>query len=123
MISTSIGYISLVIIVTIWAVWGYCVATFLNKMLNKNLKYLLEPRVNFMRNCKSGARYDAININKWEVYFGAIFLIPIRLTLAIPIFILMYVIVWPIKKLYGGKLTKKNRIFNFFQFFFEINFG
>lgn len=99
----SIGSVSLFIILALWAVWGFCVAIFLNKMLNKNLKYLLEPRVNFMRTCQTGARYDAVNLNKWEVYFGAIFLIPIRLAFAVPIFITMYALVWPLKKFYGGK--------------------
>ena len=53
-------------------------------MFSKNLDHLFNPDVNKMSKNASGARYDAANVNKFHIYLGAIFLLPIRLILTIP---------------------------------------
>lgn len=91
------------LILILWAIWGFVIFKFMSEMMNKNLKYMLEPRVNYMSKSLTGARYDAINIRKWEVYFGAIVLAPLRVLVSLPIFGIMYAIVWSVKRYYGGK--------------------
>lgn len=85
------------IILVIWTAWGYFAFNLLKKTIEKDLKYLLEPKVNLFKKHSSGGRYDQIELNKWEIYLGAIFLFPIRVILIIITVIIgmsFYVFIW-----------------------------
>jgi hypothetical protein len=59
--------------------------TMLNKIFNVTLDHLFRPKVNIYAKNDSAARYDAVEVNKLEIYIGAIFLLPLRIILTMPL--------------------------------------
>lgn len=94
------------IILLLWGGWGVYAYFLIRKLLEKDLKYLFEPKVNLLNRNNSGARYDPIELNKLEVYFGAIFLLPIRAILGLTLTIISLGIAKVICLIFGGKKKK-----------------
>lgn len=69
----------------LWAAWAIFISKTLAKIFSKDLKHLFEPNVNLMAKNGSASRYDAIDVNRLEIYIGAIFLLPLRLLIGLPL--------------------------------------
>ena len=87
----------------LYTVWIYIFVKFRLKLRNSKLKYLFEPRVNFMAKSGSASRYDAINASGWSnIIFGAI-LLPVRLIIVISVLFTTWVLVRIHCKIVGCK--------------------
>lgn len=105
-----LGRLFTFLIVCVWGYWAYFISKIVHKTLERDLRYLLEPKVRILETHEAGARYDQVNLRKWEIYFGAIFLIPIRIIFSIPIFAYGEcgrIVIW---KIFGGKKLNKNKL-------------
>jgi hypothetical protein len=78
--------------------------TFRLRLKENELKYLFEPRVNFMTECEAAARYDAIHVNNWKSILVGAFLTPVRVSVAVVVVLIQWVYVNIQAKIYGGKL-------------------
>lgn len=67
----------LAIIGVLWVCWAIFAIRFTNKVFKK-LKYLLEADPNKMSQITCGARYDQVSLNIWEIYFGSVVFLPIK---------------------------------------------
>ena len=104
MILKIIGFLLLII----WLVYAFFITKFTRKTLEIDLKYLFEPDVNLYASHDAAARYDQFNLRKWEIYLGAIFLIPIRAIISLPFFVygeIMKIIIW---KVFNGKILRSD---------------
>lgn len=97
--------IALVLIAVAWGLWAFMITKFMSQMLNNNLKYMLEPNVNIMKKSLAGPRYDAIELRRWEVYFGAIFLVPIRFIISFPLFFIIYLMAIALKRSFNVTIS------------------
>lgn len=73
------------------------------RLKNSQLKYLFEPNVNFMRKCRSAARYDAIHVAGWKSIIGGALLTPIRILAAIVLVLILYIFEWIFIRVTGSK--------------------
>ena len=69
----------LFIVSLLWVIWAGIAIYLVQKLLEKDLLYLLEPNVNVLSSNNSCSRYDQSKLKKWKIYLGAIFLVPPRL--------------------------------------------
>lgn len=83
--------------------WAYFYINIMSNAFNKSLKYLLEPKVNLLRENPQGARYDAINISKTKALLIGVFLVPIRFLSAISILAFAHCITYCIRYSFGGE--------------------
>ena len=65
------------------AFFAFKYITFRLRLRNNELKYLFEPRVNFMRKCESAARYDAIHVRGWSSIICGALTIPLKLVVIV----------------------------------------
>lgn len=75
---------------------------FVRRLFDNNLHYMTRPSPNIWARCQAAARYDAINIRRWEVTFMAIFFLPLKLIMCLSLTIPVYSWVWIWKTLYCG---------------------
>lgn len=79
------------IVLFVHAVFSVQYVIFRLRLKNSQLKYLFEPNVNFMKKCRSAARYDAIHVEGWKSIIGGALLTPVRLLGAIVIVLMLLV--------------------------------
>lgn len=63
----------------LWGAWAVFAIKHARKIMNEELKHLFEPKVNLYAKNNSASRYDGIELRRWEIYLGAVFLLPIRI--------------------------------------------
>lgn len=71
------------LLMLLWAAWAVFAVRFARKTMNKDLKHLFEPKVNLYAKNNSASRYDPIELRRWEVYIGAVFLLPFRIIIGV----------------------------------------
>ena len=64
-----------------WLFWAKFAISYCNKLFGRELKYLFEADVNLLGTNKAASRYDPASLKKLEIYFGSVFLLPLRLLL------------------------------------------
>ena len=79
--------IAYLIILILWTVWAVLITKYLNQTFNITLDHVFRPKVNLQAKNDSASRYDGIEVKKWQIYIGAIFLIPLRIVLICPVMI------------------------------------
>lgn len=84
----------------LWAAWGVFAVRLTNKIFKK-LDYLYTYDPNVMAKVTCGARYDQAYLRKWEIYIGSVVLIPIRLIVALPIFLTGQIFCFIFMKVYN----------------------
>lgn len=77
------------IVIFLHAVFSVQYVIFRLRLKNTELKYLFEPKVNFMRKCRAAARYDAIHVEGWKSIIGGALLTPVRLVVAVSIILVL----------------------------------
>lgn len=93
------------IVIFLHAIFSVQYIIFRLRLRNSQLKYLFEPNVNFMRKCRSAARYDAIHVEGWKSMIGGALLTPIRLLGAICIVLFLLIFEKIFNKVTGSKLS------------------
>jgi len=87
----------------LYAFWIYF---FIHRMFNYNLRYMFEPDVNIWSRCPAAARYDAVNIRRWEVAFCAMFLMPFKIITSVTLMLWIFAWVWIWKNLFCGMVIQ-----------------
>jgi hypothetical protein len=85
-----------------WLAYAVFIVRFMRNILTKKTLYLKTPNIEDQAKYRSAARYDFVNIQEFKVYLGAVFLLPVRVIMAIPIFFLGYILILIMKTIYGG---------------------
>lgn len=81
------------ILVVLWSVYAVAAARFITKAWNKDLQYLRRQNVEKQIELPAGARYDIANLSLPRLILGTIFLVPVRLVLALPFLAILFVLV------------------------------
>jgi len=97
------------VVFIVWGVYAAWITQFMHKILTKKLAYLSKPDPNLQASCQTASRYDFSNVKPWKVYLGLIFLLPIRVLLALPLLAILYLLV-SIPKNILGVTVKTNQI-------------
>lgn len=84
--------------------WAYWYIPFMTRVFNKNLKYLTEPKVNLIKSHPSGARYDAINISRFQTIYIGVFIVPIKFLSAITFLMISHIITFIIRRVFGVEM-------------------
>lgn len=92
-----------ILLILFHAVFAFQYITFRLRMNKKELKYLFEPRVNFMTECQSAARYDAIHVKGWSSILVGALLTPLRLLVVVLVVLCQYIYTFIQIKIYGGE--------------------
>jgi 1-acyl-sn-glycerol-3-phosphate acyltransferase len=98
-----------IVFLVAFALWVLYFTLFMLRFYTNNLRHLLKPNVNTLRDCEAGARYDAVNFSIWRSIALGIFLVPIRIFCVISIMCPMYVWVNTFRSFYNGKKSQKFR--------------
>ena len=89
------------LIIGTWILLAVGVVWFQHKILTKKLLYLshMDPQVQVKY--RGTERYDFANIVHWKTYLGGALLVPPRLVLSIPFLLVLFVLVYIPKLLFG----------------------
>lgn len=91
------------ILLLLWLAWSVFAIKLITKIFKK-LDYLFKADPNEMAKVLCGSRYDQSYLNKAEIYIGAIFLLPIRVTLFLGLFIVGQIFSFIFVKIYNINL-------------------
>lgn len=86
----------------IWLAYAVFIVRFIRNILTKKTLYLKTPNIEDQAKYRSAARYDFVNIQEFKVYLGAVFLLPVRAMMSIPLFLLSFILILIMKTIYGG---------------------
>ena len=65
------------IVLVAWLAWAVYAVRLTNTIFRK-IRYLTDFEPNKMGRVLCGSRYDQAYLNKWEIYFGAVIILPVR---------------------------------------------
>lgn len=105
-------------LLVLWGVYAVGIVWFMRKVLNEHLAYLrkMDPETNIKYS--SAARHDMLLLEPWKIYLGAVFVMPVRFIFSVPLHLLVFILVLPMKYIYGmSQKTTQKPMGGFFYFY------
>lgn len=84
------------------AAWSVLIILLVTKVIKAKTKCLECPPPNFMNTCKSGARYDMVNLNYNKMILVGIFILPFRIVIILITILITTLIALLFKLLFCG---------------------
>ena len=97
------GSILLYSVLILWLAYAVYIARFVHNMVTRKLLYGTQMDPNLMSHHQSASRYDMATISEIKLILGAMVLMPVRLLIATPMMLLLFVLIWIPKTVMGGK--------------------
>lgn len=88
----------------IWLAYAVFIVRFMRNMYHSKALYLRHPKLENMVKYPCAARHDFHNVDELKMYLGAIFLVPIRVFMAVPIVLTCYLLSLAMKLVFNGSL-------------------
>lgn len=81
------GYL-LWLVVALWTAYAIYIVKFMREVFHKKILYLRKPNLENNIKYQCAARPDIVNLSELKTYLALVFIVPIRLILTIPFFML-----------------------------------